>query len=85
MRAIALDVHRDFSVVAICEPGRARVAGRVGTSPEQLELVGRGLAPTDRVVLEATGNAWATARVLEPHVAEVMLAHPKRVRAIAEA
>jgi transposase len=84
-RAIGLDVHRDFCVVAICERGRARVAGRVETSPEQLELFGRSLAATDRVVLEATGNAWAIARVLEPHVAEVVIAHPKRVRAIAEA
>ena len=84
-RAIGLDVHRDFCVVAICERGRAHVAGRVETSPEQLELFGRSLAATDRVVLEATGSAWAIARVLEPHVAEVVLAHPKRVRAIAEA
>jgi transposase len=85
VRAIGLDVHRDFCAVAICERGRARVAGRVGTSPEQLERVGGSLALTDRVVLEATGNAWAIERVLEPHVAEVVLAHPKRVRAIAEA
>src|SRR3954468_403544 len=80
-----MDVHRDFCVVAICEGGAARVAGRVVTSPEQLEVFGRSLGPTDRVVLEATGNAWAIAQLLRPHVAEVVLAHPKRVRAIAEA
>ena len=85
MRAIGLDAHRDFCVVAICDRGRARAAGRVETSPEQLELFARSLAPTDRVVLEATGNAWAIARVLQPHVAEVVLAHPKKLRVIAEA
>src|SRR3954463_10089277 len=37
-RAIGMDVHRDFCVVAICEAGAARVAGRVVTSPEQLEV-----------------------------------------------
>jgi transposase len=36
-------------------------------------------------VLEATGNALAIARILEPHVAEVVLAHAKHVRAISHA
>ena len=84
MRAIGLDVHRDFCEVAICEHGRARAAGRVQTPPEQLELFAQSLAATDEVVLEATGNALAIARILEPHV-EVVLANPKKVRPIAEA
>jgi transposase len=37
------------------------------------------------VVLEATGNALAIARILEPHVAEVVLAHANQVRAISHA
>ena len=37
------------------------------------------------MVLEATGNALAIARILEPHVAEVVLAHAKQVRAISHA
>lgn len=83
-RAIGLDVHRDFCEVAIREDGRTRSAGKVPSTPEQLELFAASLASSDRVVLEATGNAWAIARVLEGHVAEVLLAHPKRLRAIAE-
>ena len=71
--------------VAIAEGGRARSAGRVATTPEQLELFAQSLAPTDRVVMEATGNALAIARILEPHVAEVVLAHAKQVRAISHA
>ena len=35
--------------------------------------------------MEATGNALAIARILEPHVAEVVLAHAKQVRAISHA
>jgi transposase len=50
-----------------------------------LELFAQSLAPTDRVVMEATGNALAIARILEPHVAEVVLAHAKQVRAISHA
>jgi hypothetical protein len=84
-RSIGLDVHRDFCVVAIADGGRARSAGKIQTMPEQLELFARSLAPADRVVMEATGNALAIARILEPHVAEVVLAHAKQVRAISHA
>jgi transposase len=80
-----MDVHSDFCEIAISEGGRARSVGRVTTSVEQLELLGRSLGPDDRVVLEATGNALAIARILAPHVAEVVLAHPKRLRAISHA
>jgi transposase len=84
-RSIGLDVHRDFCQVAIADGGRARSAGRIQTTPELLELFAQSLAPTDRVVLEATGNALAIARLIEPHVAEVVLAHAKQVRAISHA
>jgi transposase len=84
-RSIGLDVHRDFCEVAIADGGRARSAGRIAATPERLELFAQSLAPTDRVVLEATGNALAIARILAPHVAEVVLAHAKQVRAISHA
>jgi transposase len=84
-RSIGLDVHRDFCQVAIADAGRARSVGRIATTPEQLALFAQSLAPTDRVVLEATGNALAIARILEPRVAEVVLAHAKQVRAISHA
>jgi transposase len=80
-----LDVHRDFCEVAIADGDRARSAGRIAADPEQLERFVRSLAPDDRVVLEATGNALAIARILERHVAEVVLAHAKDVRAISHA
>src|SRR4051812_28130010 len=84
-RSIGLDVHRDFCQVAIADGGRARSAGRIATTPEQLELFAQSLAPSERVVLEATGNALAIARILEGHVAEAVLAHAKQVRAISHA
>jgi transposase len=84
-RSIGLDVHRDFCEVAIADGGRARSAGRIAATPEQLELFAQSLAASDRVVLEATGNALSIARILEPHVAEVVLAHAKQVRAISHA
>jgi transposase len=84
-RFIGLDVHRDFCEVAISEGGPARSAGRVAARREPLTLFARSLVPTDRVVLEATGNALTIARIIAPHVDAVVLAHPKRLRAISHA
>src|SRR6266516_3257769 len=77
MRFIALDVHRDFCEVAIAEDGQVRRAGRVETTPATLELFAQSLGADDQVVLEATGNALAIARIIEPHVSRVVLANPK--------
>jgi transposase len=85
VRSIALDVHRDFCEVAIKEGGEVRSARRLKTSVEELERFARSLAPDDQVALEATGPANAIARILEPHVARVVVANTRRVRAIAEA
>ena len=76
MRAVALDVHRDFCEVAIVEEGRLRSAGRIETRPETLELFAQSLDPSDWVALEVTGNAWAIARILEAHVARVIVVSP---------
>ena len=85
MRSIALDVHRDCCEVAIKEGGEVRPARRLKTSVEELELFARSLASDDQVALEATGPANAIARIVEPHVARVVVANTRRVRAIAEA
>jgi transposase len=71
-----LDVHRDFCEVAIVEAGEVRSAGRTETTPATLELFAQSLCVSDRVVLEVTGNAWEIARILEPHVGEVLVVHP---------
>ena len=76
MRDIALDVHIDFCEVAIAEEGEIRSAGRISTKPEELELFAQSLGPDDRVALEVTGSAWAIKRILEPHVAEVIVVSP---------
>ena len=76
MRAVALDVHRDFCEVAIVAEGRLRSAGRIEARPEALELFGQSLDRRDCVALEVTGNAWEIARILEPHVARVIVVSP---------
>ena len=84
-RSIGLDVHRDFCEVAVADGGRARSAGRVATTVADLELFAASLAADDRVVLEATGNALAIARLIEPHAAEVVLANARQLKAISHA
>ena len=73
MRAVALDVHRDFCEVAPVAEGRLRSAGRIETRPEALELFAQSLDAGDWVAL---GNAWAIARILEAHVARVIVVSP---------
>ena len=72
-----MDVHRDFCEVAVLDhvSGR-RTRGRVPTTVEALQLFAQSLAPDDRVALEVTGNAWEIARILEPHVARVIVVSP---------
>jgi hypothetical protein len=67
-RAIGLDVHREFCVVAICEDGVVRSAGRVPSTPDGIRALAESLLASDRVALEVTGSCWEVARILEPHV-----------------
>ena len=72
-RAIGLDVHRDFCVVAICEDGKVRSAGRVPSTPDGRGALAESLLGTDRVALEVTGSCWEVARLLEPFVQRVVV------------
>jgi transposase len=76
VRAIGLDVHLEFCEVAVAEEGEVRSAGRISTKPDQIELFAQSLGKEDRVALEVTGNAWEIARMIEPHVARVLVVSP---------
>jgi transposase len=84
MRSIGLDVHRDFCEVAIKDESGLRLAGRVRTSVQELELFAQSLAPDDQVALEATGPAQAIARILQAHVGRVVIANTRKLSAITE-
>jgi len=75
-RAIGLDVHRDFCVVAICEDGKVRSGGRVPSTPEGLRLLADSLVASDLVALEVTASCWEVPRILEPHVQRVVVVSP---------
>ena len=76
VRAIGMDVHRDFCEVAIAQGGQVRSAGQIKATPEALELFAASLSPSDVVVLEVTGNAGEIARILRPHVGAVVVVSP---------
>ena len=77
MRAIGLDVHRDFCEVAIAEDGEVRSAGPGrDAARRRWSCSRRAWARDDRVALEVTGNAWEIARIIEPHVARVVVVRP---------
>src|SRR3954454_8194217 len=75
-RAIGLDVHRDFCVVAICEAGEVRSGARVPSTPEGLAVFAESLLASYRVALEVTGSCSEVARILEPHVDRVLVVSP---------
>jgi transposase len=75
-RAIGLDVHRDFCVVAICEDGKTRLVGRVASTPDGIRALAESLLASDRVALEVSGSCWEVARLLEPHVNRVVVVSP---------
>jgi hypothetical protein len=76
VRAIGLDVHREFCEVAICEDGEVRSAGRVPATPEGIGALARSLVSSDRVALEVTGSCWEVARILKPRVNRVVVVSP---------
>ena len=84
-RCIGLDIHRDFCEVAIWQDGTVRRAPRVAARPEPLEQFARQLGPEDRVALEATGNALLIARIIRPHVRQVVIVNTRRLAAISDA
>jgi len=84
-RVIGIDIHRTFGEVVVWDSGVLRHAGRIDMTRTGLEGLGKGLKPTDEVVIEATGNCMAVARVLSPFFARVVIANPLQVKAIAHA
>jgi transposase len=84
-RCIGLDVHREFAQVAVWQDGLVRQAGQIPLTNEGLRVFADSLGPQDEVAIEATCNTHAIVRLIEPHVARVVVSNPQKTRAIAEA
>jgi transposase len=85
-RFVALDVHKSYVLIAALDAQLQVVLSPRRVKMENLATwVSRELRPSDRVVLEATINAWTIHDLLAPLVAEVQVAHPLLVKLISSA
>jgi transposase len=83
-RYVALDIHKHYSVIAGVGREGQEVLEACRVEHEDLERwLAKYLWPTDRVVIESTTNAWHVYDLLEPLVAEVLVANPIKVKQIA--
>lgn len=80
-RFVGLDVHKDYATVAILDAQLNTVSQPRRVSIGELEgWTRRNLKPTDKVVLEATTNAWHLFDLLQPLVASVTVADPRKTK-----
>jgi transposase len=84
---IGLDVHRSLVRACIVDArGNILSEHRLEATRPSLEAFAKKhLRPQDALVLEATFNTWAIARVLEPFVGRVVVSNPVLTKAIAQA
>ena len=82
-RSIGLDLHRDFCEVAAVNCGKVEHWPRVSARPGPVKEFAEQLGPEDRVALEATSDALAIARIIRPHVKEVVIVNTRQLQAIA--
>jgi len=85
-RYIAIDIHKHYLMI-----GGIDAHKRVVLQPRRVELsrwrawAQANLLPTDAVVIESTTNAWAIYDLLSTLVGRAVVAHPAKVKLIAEA
>jgi transposase len=85
-RYIAIDIHKHYLMI-----GGIDAHKRIVLQPRKVELhrfqewAKANLHATDAVVIEATTNAWVTYDQLVDLVGRVVVAHPAKVKLIAEA
>jgi transposase len=83
-RYVALDIHKYYSVVAGVDRDGDEILAACRVEHVDLEnWLPKHLLRTDRVVIESTTNAWHVYDLLEPLVAEVLVANPIKVKQIA--
>ena len=84
-RCIGLDVHREFAQIAVWENGRVRQAGQIGLTADALRAFCDSLTARMRSRSKRRATRTRSSRLIEPHVARVVVSNPQKTRAIAEA
>jgi transposase len=76
-RFVGLDVHKSHTVFAAVDAQQNIVLPPRRVYRDEFEAwIRKNLRSTDRLVLEATTNAWHVYDQLEPFVTSVTVAHP---------
>ena len=81
---VGVDLHRDWSVVTVLG-ARGGPLKQPRVNNDSLGDFLSSLKEKPRVVVEATGNWCYPVELMEPHARQVVLAHPKKTKAIASA
>lgn len=85
-RYFALDIHKHYAVVAAVDrDGHVLLQPRKVSNQQLPDWATGHLLAKDRMVIEATTNAWHVYDLLAHLVADVKVANPIRVKQIAEA
>ena len=82
-RFVGLDVHKR-QITACFVDGEGRKLETCTfelTRAKLMHFAKHVLRPTDQVALEATTNCWAVARILQDHVARVVVSNPLLTKA----
>ena len=85
MRAIGMDVHRDFCEIAVSENGRVRSLGKIPTRVGSLHALAQSLTGEDLVAIEATNGSDKIVSILQEHRIRVVVANTRKLKAITEA
>lgn len=87
IRFVGLDVHKRQITACFVDAAGVKQHTRTFdlTRTKLAYFAELDLRPTDHVALEATTNCWAVARVLQEHVARVVVSNPLLTKAIAQA
>jgi transposase len=84
-RFVACDISKHSVVVAAVDSHQQiLLPPRKFTLAKFEQWVAEYLQPTDKVVLEATGDAWYYYDLLQPKVAKVVVANPAKIGLIAQ-
>jgi len=86
MQYVGWDIGKKWHYVVVMDAlGQIRQQTRLPNDPPVMRRFCETLDGPSRVVVEATGHWMAVYDAIEPHVQEVVLAHPLKVKAIASA
>ena len=83
---VGVDLHKSFClVVSMDEKGNILEKKKVSNSPEELTGYFKRYPKETKVVVEATGNWMFFYETIEHYLPNITLAHPLKIKAIAEA